>query len=228
MGPCGGLDCFSIPCPHLLNSVRTRGSHPLPWRPGCGTELGACSWTVPVLSTGLDPCWSHSPAARSSLLLLSWLPSTFQQDSLAQPLPSLALGWPLDAAAPHWDRAVPRDCLPQLLQCWRLPLFPSPAPRAAPVGKDPARAAGAVHSSDSRAAPAPPSPSIHREGVAGARDGWEQQELGLGRQQPGLAAPEAADVKIKGRSCPGSVWELLPHSALWLWFIRMWVLAQPP
>lgn len=71
-------------------------------------------------------------------------------------------------------------------------------------------------------------PHLQPTGKGWLGHGWEQQELGLGRQQPGLAAPEAADVKIKGRSCPGSVWELLPHSALWLWFIRMWVLAQPP
>lgn len=88
--------------PHLLNSVRTLVSHPIPWRPGCGTELGGCSWTVHVLTTGLDPCWSHSPGVRSTLHLLPCLPPTSKrQDALGQPLPSVPLGCSLDAGAPQ-------------------------------------------------------------------------------------------------------------------------------
>lgn len=144
-----------------------------------------------------------------------------------QPLPSLLLGCSLDV---HWVRAVSRDCLTQLLGCCRLPLSPrQPCTQGSPRVL---RGSLVTPSTalDSRGAPAPPSPSIHREGAAGAREEWEQQEPGPGltlelcKQHPGLAR-----VKIKGRSCPGVLGQSgNSFHTLWLWFIWKWVLTQPP
>lgn len=86
------------------SGVSSRSLEPWVW-----DRAGACSWTVHVLTTGLDPCWSHSPGVRSTLHLLSWLPPTpKEQDCLGQPLPSLVLGCSLGAGAPHPTGARPR------------------------------------------------------------------------------------------------------------------------
>lgn len=222
MGPCGGLDCFSplAPSPVPISSIPSGlwGLIPSLGGLGVGQSLGPApgqslwGW-IPAGVTHLQP---GAPCTSCP----GCLPHPDSRDSHCPP-------W-------HWDvlwllllptgtGQCPGTASHSSWGAGGSPFAPSPAPRAAPVGRDPPRAAGAVHSSESRAAPAPPSPPIHREGVGAAGAGAVQCQ-----QQPGLAAPEAADVKIKGRSCPGSVWERLPHSALWLWFIRRGVLAQPP
>lgn len=83
------LPTGSISHPHLLDAVRTLVSRPIPWKPGCGTELGACSRIDRVFTAVLDPCPSHSPGVRSVLQLLSRLPSSSRRAGcLGQLLPS--------------------------------------------------------------------------------------------------------------------------------------------
>lgn len=256
VGHCGGLDCFSplAPSPVPISSIPSGLWCLIPFlggpgvgqslEPAPGQSLGSlrgwiCSWTVPVLPTGLDPCWSHSPGVRSTLHLPSWPHSTCKgQDAWDSHSPPFYWDflWMLVLPTPRGQNSVQGlpHTAPGVLEAPPFP--PQPCSQASPcvLRAEALGAASSLQGFGFQGCPSSSFPSIHREGAAGAQEGWEQQEPGPGltlelcKQHPGLAAPEAAHVKIKGRSCPGPAWEQLPHSALQLWFIRKWVLTQPP
>lgn len=180
----------------------------------------------------MDPCWSHPPAARSTLHLLSWLHSTSNSRMLgaATPLPWTGVFSGCCCCSPPWGRAEPLTAL----GCSRLPLFP-PALHPAQLCVVRAEALGQPHPGvDSRGAPAPPHLQSPGKGQLGHGRGGSSRSLVQASRWSCASSTLGWNLlrcENKGKELPrvtGPAWEQLPHSALQLWFIRNWVLTQPP
>lgn len=224
MGQCGSLDCFSPPAPSPIPTSS------IPSGLWCRTPfLGA--WGVGQ-SLGPAPGQSMcSPRGGSVLESLTWSQEhpaapvlaafpTQTAGCLGQPLPSLLWDvlWLLVLPTPLGQGSI-QGCLTQLLGCCRVPLSPQPCPCVLRVTP---RAAGAVHSPGFQGCPSS-SLTFNPQG----RGSWGMGGVGAAgagsrpHMELGLAAPEAARVKIKGRSCPGAPGQSgNSFHTLRLWFIR--------